>query len=79
MTQFLKLLIYKMNTVNGSKNSAESVRNALLLQSQSKDLDKINHNLMKITVKKYHILRIRAKISFHAFMDKNTIFEHIMK
>ena len=34
---------------------------------------------MKITVKKYNILRIRAKISYHAFLEQNTIFEHVMK
>ena len=33
---------------------------------------------MKITAKKYSILRIRAKISYHAFMLDHTIFEHFM-
>jgi hypothetical protein len=33
MMQFLKLLVYKMNSIDGSKDSATGVKQALLLQS----------------------------------------------
>ena len=34
---------------------------------------------MGITMKKYSILRIRGKISFHAYLARHTIFEHILR
>ena len=34
---------------------------------------------MKITVRKYILLRVRSKISYHAFIRKQTIIEHFLK
>ena len=34
---------------------------------------------MRITLKKYSILRIRGKISFYAYLARHTIFEHVLR
>jgi len=49
-----------------------------LKQKENLELE-VRHKLMQTTVRKYKILRIRAKISYHAFIARHTIFEHIMK
>lgn len=62
MDMFLQFLIYQMNTINGIKNSS------LKLQ---KLVNK--HVLMKKTLLKYKILRIRYKISYQAFITTQTV------
>lgn len=91
MEQLLKLLIFELNTVDGNRDSAQGIKEALLKQTQDErrrknlyqysnthQLGIISHQLMYKTLLKYKIMRVRGKISFHAFSKNKTILEHIV-
>jgi len=59
MDTLLKFLIYKLDTANGQRGSGLKI---------SKFIGK--HILMVKTMLKYRILRIRYKISYHAFVKR---------
>ena len=84
-----------MNTVDGNKDSAQNIKKALYHQmkkeykhqnnkkanqyAKENMKSEINHRIMTKTMLRFTILRIRAKISYHAYMNRNTIMEHFMK
>lgn len=80
MTKLLSLLIYKLNTVNGERDSAKHLKETLIdIKYRSKDVkEKVDHLMMKQTLLKYKIMRIRAKISFAALKKRMTIKELIL-
>lgn len=91
MSDFLKLLIYELQTLDGNAGSAKMKRKTLLKQElktikkqnnkkadneQRKILEaKIDHQLMHETYTKYLFIRIKMKISFMAFIRQETIAE----
>ena len=95
MTKFLQMLIFCMNTCDLNKDSATLVKQALYKQWKRDYLTKnkndprvsekqtirkkIDHQVMVQTILKVKILRIRMKISYHAFMRNITIFELFLK
>ena len=74
MERHLKFLIYSLNTIDGKKNSSLMIQHL----SETKDLKRLKHQLMLKTMTKYKILALRCKISFLAFMKKQTITELIL-
>ena len=75
MLNLLKLLIFKLRTVDGKSGSGEKIRNALIKQEMG--YDKGDHDeeaqtklvdavFVNQTLIKYKMMKIRAKISFIA-------------
>lgn len=86
MEQFIKLLIYHMQTVDGNKGSSRAIEHTLYHQylKEYKDkgyinkktiIQKAKHKIMTNTMQKYRIIKIRQKISFIAFSKCMTITE----
>jgi hypothetical protein len=75
MDHVLRYLVFRMNTIDGRRGSS------LPLQGVKSKLETkiVKHHLMMAAMSKYNILRIRMKISYHAFLKKHTISEHIMR
>ena len=93
MSDFLKLLIYKTATINGVRGTAIPVRE-ILYKKEMKAMSKqgrlngykkmriqkrLDFTLMKKTFTQYQMMRVRMKISFHAFIKNETILELWLK
>lgn len=87
MDMLIKLLIFKTNTIDGVKDSAQPLKDLMLKQKLKKkysELEKkvalreINHTLMVRTALYFKILRARAKISFKALKQCRTVKEAIL-
>ena len=93
MKNFLKLLISKLNTIDGTRNTASNIKNDLFNQmiqneratdfwEKTKIRQKVSRKIIEFTFRgsrKYLILKIRQKISFLAFMNKKTVGELIAR
>ena len=90
MKNFLKLLISKLNTIDGTRNTASNIKNDLFNQmiqneratdfwEKTKIRQKVSRKIIEFTSRKYLILKIRQKISFLAFMNKKTVGELIAR
>ena len=75
MENLLKFLIYNLNTIDGRKDSSLPIQQ---LCKSTVSLLTLKHELMLKTMTKYKILTIRNKLSFTAFMKKQTINEVIL-
>lgn len=69
-------MIYSLQTIDGNKGSWLGVENALLNQGET-NLAKIHHRIMISTALKFTIMRVRQKISFHAFLKLQTVQEFL--
>ena len=90
MDHLLKFLIYEIKTIDGKKDSGFGLQQHLIEKRTDKSssqsswrsqqiVEIVKHQIMKKTLTKYSILRIRQKISFMAFMKKMTVLEMIME
>ena len=68
MDTLLKFLIFNLETINGQRGSGVKIQEIIG-----------KHRAMTKTMLKYKILRIRYKISYHAFIERRTILEHFMR
>lgn len=89
MNQFLKLISYKIQALDGTKDSAVKLKNEIfkkrcrnMKKSFTKDiseeskknlLKEINHQIMMKTMMRYTIMKVRSKISFHAYVSRLSI------
>lgn len=91
MEFFVRFLIYRLKTVDGVRGSALKLIDALNLQAQQrKKVKQLTHRqllqlthenehfLFKKVYFKYMLMRVRAKISYMAFVKSMTINEYIM-
>ena len=87
MDKLLSFIVYKLRTVDGIKNSAIPFENFLVKRyikqtnvdfSRSEAQKIIRHGLMRKTLLKYKLFRIRNKISFHSFVLRMTPVELIL-
>ena len=90
MKNFLKLLISKLNTIDGTRNTANYIKNNLYKEmvkdkrafdvwSKAKIRQQVERQIVGITYRKYLILKIRQKISYEAFIQKKTVIELIAR
>ena len=79
MLKFLMILIDCLDTIDGNRGTRTAVTEALLRQNKSSDAEKINHNLMRKTLLKYKIIKLRSKISYISFINSCTITELFLK
>lgn len=90
MKNFLKLLISKLNTIDGTRNTANNIKNNLYKEmvkdkrafdvwSKAKIRQQVERQIVGITYRKYLILKIRQKISYEAFIQKKTVIELIAR
>ena len=77
MTQFIKLLIYSLKSIDGSRNSWDGVVDVLKRQGMPEK--KVTHLVMNIAMRKFSVMRIRQKLSYMAFFKLNTVNEMIVK
>ena len=84
MQNFIKFILYKTQSIDGSINSAqyiikagevESRKMKLKLKQKEKNAADLRHKLMIKANFRYNMLRIRSKISFMAFKKHMTISE----
>lgn len=89
MIKLIKLLVEQLQTVDGNRDSAVGIKQALLTQRLAEQervsqinavgreqiKKQVNHRLLLKTTLKYKIIRIRSKISFIAFKLRQTIPE----
>lgn len=89
MTMFIKLLVYKMRTIDGYKNSMNKyVDNLIALKLQKKPnmsyyqqyemRINIENKLVKKVAYQYQLIKIRYKMSFIAFIENKTFSELIL-
>ena len=62
MDKLLKFLIFNLDTANGQRGTGLALERIMG-----------KHLLMRKTMLKYKIMRIRYKISFHALIARNTV------
>lgn len=94
MTDFLKLLIYNMQTINGIRGTGIKFKERYIkelikvdkskqIKGNDKQYSKMNHQvdyyIMRRVLFKYRNMRVRQKISFHAFMNNETVLELWLK
>ena len=95
MNKFVKYILYRMQTIDGRKETAKPILKAMSeqyrknqQQSFKKKVDKqqmlkierINEiSLLKMTYLKYLIIKFRQKISYIAFKNKITIMELFLR
>lgn len=72
MDEFIMIIVKHMNTLDGHKDSAEPFKVKQKLTKQHK------YPLIRSTVLKYKLMRIRCKISFMAMLQMKTIPELII-
>jgi hypothetical protein len=82
MKALMMLLIYEMKTVDGKKNSGAKIIQAILdqqkddlIKTEQQKLIETKHNLMVATIKKYNLIRIRIKLSYHSLVSRSSICE----
>ena len=91
MEYFIKFLIVKLRSADGIRDTSTKLLNELNQQSlrlmnitlpSASQLDRISkeneHFLLKKVYMKYHMMRVRQKISYIAFLNKKTITELIL-
>lgn len=85
MEMFIKYLVYHLETVDGNRGSSHKFENSLANQVARNNRNKkspneqAKHIVMTITAQKYRIIKIRQKISFIAFVKKQTVAELIVR
>ena len=93
MSMFLKLLLYKLKTFNGVRDSASKLiriikeqRMSHLKMGRSQSLNLISilnvekeasHLVMIKSITRYNILRFKMKLSYSAFV-RNVIFKELL-
>jgi len=95
MVKFIKLLVYKTDTMDGNRGSAlrlcARISNSKIIETEEEEQENIMDDerkeeireeiktyIYKKTVKKYRVLSVRSKISYHAFIKKMTIVEFLL-
>lgn len=78
MDRVLSILIYKMHTLDGYKNSSLPLEN-FIKSKKGANMEQVRHTLVKKTLFKFKVLRIRMKISYIAFTKRLTIPQLIMQ
>ena len=94
MSKFLKLLIHNMDTINGYRGTATTIKNQIFRkvcrsskkrgnkldeENQAKIRKQIDHDLMCQMYTRYNIMRVRMKLSFSCFMKNMPLNELWMK
>ena len=73
MNRLVKYLLYRINSVDGNKNSAQPIIDS----NPNEDVFKLKHEISIKTMTRIKIMRIRQKISYIAFTKKMTLAELI--
>ena len=68
MLNFITLLVYQLNTIDGNRNSAKK----LIQKTKNQDL------VVEKVVMKYKIMKFRMKISYMAFQKRKTVKELLL-
>ena len=68
MLNFITLLVYQLNTIDGNRNSAKK----LIQKTKNQDL------VVEKVVMKYKIMKFRMKISYMAFEKRKTVKELLL-
>lgn len=86
MSMFIKLLIYKMKTIDGTRNTMDKFVDSILKRELSHRPNmtnieqyeiklKLENHLLNSVAYQYQLIKIRHKISYSAFMKNQTIVE----
>ena len=91
MKDFLKVLIYELETIDGRRGTAKPLIDSLM-EHKSKELRikqgseeykrlylKTRHQVMMRTYQKFTLLRFRLKLSFECLKARKTVSELILK
>ena len=73
MKRFLKFLMYAIDSVDGNRGSMKSL--VKHMQNPKREVEEMRRK----TIIKYNLMKVRSKISFQAFRNKETVVELILK
>jgi hypothetical protein len=78
MDEVLSVLLHNMDSLDGNKGSSLPVQK-FMSTKKGADMEQVKHVLVKKTLFKFKVLRIRMKISFMAFRKSMTIPQLILQ
>ena len=81
MTNLLKILVFHLHTIDGKKDSAVPITNAIEKENEDNFARQahLRTQLFRKVILKYMVLRVRSKISFECFKKKVSVAELFMK
>ena len=91
MSDMIKLLISSLNTIDGTKGSAEGIKQALYKKRfadirkqinkpiedwrKKQAMNQVDHELMRKVYLKFLLIRVRSKIGYESFIKRKTVLE----